>query len=507
MSYIHLLKFLLFLNNIVNLFTSIINKGILVILNKRIVRSLDVIEKVKTFIIENSLINKDDKVLVALSGGPDSVCLLHCLYSLKKDFNIQIGAAHVNHMLRGEDSLGDEEYSRRLCESLDIDFYSKEININEIAKNKNISIEMAGREARYNFFEEIKKGYNYNSIAVAHNENDQAETIIMNLMRGTGIEGLCGIRPKRKGNIIRPILCLSRLEIEKYCDENNLKPRIDKTNLENIYSRNKIRLDILPYMKENFNEDIIQTINRMSKLMQVDNDFIEKESNRKYEKYCLVNKDNIIIKKEAFYLDKAIITRIIKRAFFDFTGISNNFEMKHIYEVLNLAENTTNKKVFLPNNIISENVYGDIYLKKKICIKEKEDIKELLTLKKDDINGLSKIYGNYIINLEVINCKNNIEFSNNLLIKYFDYDTIEEKIEIRKRINGDRITPLGMKGSKKLKDIFIDLKIPIGKRDEIPVVTFDDEIAWIVGYKVSENFKVKKETKKILKVVFTRKEY
>lgn len=504
MSYSHLLKFL---NNKSILFTSIINKGILIILNKRNIRSLNVIEKVKEFIIENSLVNKDNKVLVALSGGPDSVCLLHCLYSLKKDFNIKIGAAHVNHMLRGDDSFGDEEYSRRLCESLNIDFYSKKIDINEIAKSKGISIEMAGREARYGFFEEIKKEYNYDSIAVAHNENDQAETIIMNLMRGTGIEGLCGIRPKRKGNIIRPILCLSRVEIEKYCNENNLNPRIDKTNLENIYSRNKIRLDILPYMKENFNKDIIPTINRMSKLIQVDNDFIEKECNREYKKYCLVNKENIIIKKEAFSLDKAIITRMIKKAFCDFTGAFNNFEMKHVYEILNLAKNTTNKKVFLPNNIISENVYGDIYLKKKTLGKDKKDIKELLTLKKEGINGLSKMYDNYIINLEVINCKNNIEFSNNLLIKYFDYDTIEEKIEIRKRRNGDKITPLGMKGSKKLKDIFIDLKIPIDKRDEIPVVTFDDEIAWVVGYKVSEKFKVKKETKKILKVVFTRKEY
>ena len=465
------------------------------------------IEKVKEFIIKNSLINKEDKVLVALSGGPDSVCLLHCLYSLKDDLNIKIGAAHVNHMLRGEDSLGDEEYSKKLCESLNIDFYSKGIDINEIAKNKSISVEMAGRESRYDFFEKIKKEYNYNCIAVAHNENDQAETVIMNLMRGTGIEGLCGIRPKRKGDIIRPILCLSRLEIEKYCEENKLNPRIDKTNLENIYSRNKIRLDILPYMKENFNEDIIQTINRMSKLIQVDNDFIEKESNKSYEKYCLVSKSNIIIKKEAFHLDKAIITRVIKRSFFDFTGVFNNFEMKHIYEVLDLAKNTTNKKISLPNNIISENVYGDIYLRKKNSIKEKEDVKELLTFRKDDINGLSKIYDNYIINLEVIICKNNIEFSNNVLIKYFDYDTIEEKLEIRKRRNGDRITPLGMKGSKKLKDILIDLKIPIEKRNEIPIVTFDDEIAWVVGYKVSEKFKVKKETQKILKIVFTRKEY
>ncbi|WP_411169481.1 tRNA lysidine(34) synthetase TilS [Clostridium sp. MB05] len=463
------------------------------------------INKVKDFILQNNLIEKNDKVLVALSGGPDSVCLLHVLYKIKDSLNIEIGAAHVNHMLRGEEALKDEAYAESLCKKMGIQFYSTRVDINSIAKEKNISHEMAGRDERYKFFNDIKYTHNYSKIAVAHNSNDQAETVLMNMMRGTGIEGLCGIRSKRNNGIIRPILCLSRSEIENYCKENNLNPRIDKTNLEKIYSRNKVRLDILPYMQENFNEDIIDTINRMSRLLQIDNDFIEKQCNNSYKKYCITKNKFIVISKDAFLLDKAILTRLIKKSFIEFTGKHNNFEMKHIYEVIDLSKNTTNKKIDLPNGIMAENIYGDIYLKNKEYNHEKyEDIEALIN--KDKLDKYSFDYNNCKVHFEVIKDKNNIEFSNNVLIKYFDYDNIKEGLVIRKRKNGDKITPLGMKGNKKLKDIFIDLKVPVELRDQIPILCFDDEIAWIVGYKVSDKFKITNETKKIIKITFTRKE-
>ena len=465
------------------------------------------IDKVKQFIIDNELIQNNDKILIALSGGPDSVCLLSILYELKEKFNIKLAAAHVNHMLRGEEADKDEEYAKELCNKLNIEFYSKKIDIDKIANEKNISHEMAGRDERYKFFFELSKVNGYNKIAVAHNSNDQAETIIMNIMRGSGIEGLCGIRSKRENGIIRPILCLSRKEIEEYCEKYNLNPRIDKTNLENIYRRNKVRLDILPYMKENFNKDIINTINRMAKLIQVDNDFLEKESNNYYDLYCLKDKSKLIISKEAFKLDKAILTRIIKKSFMNFSNKFNNFEMKHIYELILLAKNETNKRIYLPNDIIALNVYGDIHLKKKNDKKIiNKGIDQEIIIEKADLNGKSIEYGDYIVGFNVINNKNNIEFSNNVLIKYLDYDKIKEKLIIRKRKDGDRIVPLGMKGSKKIKDIFIDLKVPLDQRDEIPILCFDNEIAWVVRYKVSESFKISKETKNIIKITFARKE-
>lgn len=464
------------------------------------------IKKVISFIDENKLIEKGDKILVALSGGPDSVCMLHLLNSIKDVFNIEIFAAHVNHMLREEESNKDEVYANELCESLGIKIFSTRINIEDLAKERGISLEMAGRDARYEYFNSLKIKLGLNKIAIAHNLNDQAETVIMNLMRGSGIEGLCGIKSKRDGGIIRPILCLAREEIESYCEKMNLNPRIDKTNLENIYSRNKIRLDIIPYMKENFNKDIVETINRTSKIIQLDNEYLNKVSMDNYKSYVSLTEDRLILNKGAFKLDIAIITRIIKKAFIDFSNKHNNFEMKHIYDVINLSKNTTNKKIYLPNGIICENVYGDIIL--KLNKKEKNSniiSEEQIEILKESLDGLEIDYKCYKVKFEIINkMKNNIEFSKNVLIKYFDYDKIMKGIIIRTRKNGDKITPQGMKGSKRIKDIFINLKVPVEERDLTPLVVFDEKIAWIVGYRTSELFKIDNTTKKVLKIAFRK---
>lgn len=462
------------------------------------------INKVKHFIEKNKLLNKKDKVLVALSGGPDSICLLHILYSLKDDMKLEIGAAHINHMLRGDDALEDEIYVKEFCEKLGIPCYIDRIDIDRISKEKGISHEMAGREERYKFFEEIKSSKGYNKIAIAHNANDQAETVIMRMMRGAGLEGLCGIRVERDNKFIRPILCLNRKEIESYCKLNNLNARIDKTNLEKIYSRNKVRLDILPYMKKNFNKDIIDTINRMATLLQKDNEFIENKANEAYEKNCTEKNGDLVICRELFSLEEALITRVIKKAFIVYSKKYTNFEMKHIYEVIELSKIGTNKKVDLPNEIFAENIYGNIYLKKRLNVDINKN--NQIYLSRDALEGLSAEFGEYNVRFKIITNKNNLEFSDNVLIKYFDYDKIKEGLYIRTRKDGDKIKPLGMKGSKKLKDIFINMKVPRENRLTVPIVCFDNEISWVVGYKVSEDFKITKETKNIIKITFSRKE-
>ena len=232
------------------------------------------------------MIEKGDSVLVALSGGPDSVCLLHILYSLSKKMNILLYAAHVNHCLRGEEAIKDEKYAEELCQSLNIPFYCKRVDIKAVSKERGVSTEVAGRDERYKFFNEIKEKLSINKIAIAHNANDQAETLIMRIIRGTGLEGLVGIKPIRDSMYIRPILCLTRKEIEQYCDEQNLKPRIDKTNYEEIYSRNKIRLRAIPFIEENFNKDIVSTLNRLAYMCNMDNEFIESKVDEKYEEFC-----------------------------------------------------------------------------------------------------------------------------------------------------------------------------------------------------------------------------
>lgn len=449
------------------------------------------------------MIKNGDRVLVALSGGPDSICLLHILNSLKDILNIEIFVAHVNHCLRGDDADEDERYVKEFCEKLQIPCYIKKANINKIAEERKISSEMAGREIRYEFFDEIFKNENLNKIAIAHNANDQAETILMRIMRGTGLEGLIGIKPIRDYKYIRPILCLTRDEIEKYCESNNLNPRIDKTNLENIYSRNKIRLDMIPYIKENFNSDIVSTLNRLASLSAIDQEYIEGVCDEKYERFCKEYRESITIDKGAFKENRAILSRIIRKVYIKLNGNGYNFEMKHIDDIVSLQKGETGKEIHLPNDIICKNIYGEIsiYLNNK-----KNDFKldeifisknQLKTLK--NINLLEKI--GYDICIDIFPNKS-IQFDNNSLIKYFDYDKIKEGITIRAKKDGDKIIPLGMNGSKKIKSIFIDAKIPKEERNKIPLVCFDQEIAWIVGLKVSNLFKVSKKTQDIIKIKF-----
>lgn len=465
-------------------------------------------KKVLSYIRDNELIKFRDKILVALSGGPDSVCLLNLLFELKEELNIEIAAAHLNHLLRGQDSFDDEEYVINMCGRMGIKCFTKRVDINEYSRQQKLSSEMAGRNARYDFFDEILKKEGFNKIATAHNANDQAETILFRLMRGTGLEGLGGIKAYRDDKIIRPILCLSRKEVEDYIELKKLNPRIDKTNFEKIYNRNKIRLDILPYMKENFNEDIIQTLNRMSLLLQKDNDFLENLALSLYNKYCIEHKEYFIIKKEVFKESEPIVTRLLRHIIIRYSKSSYDFEMKHIYEILYLAKKDSGKIIHLPNGIYAENIYGDIYIKSKIEKYYINNRKEII-LDKNNVNINDIEFGNFKIKLQVINNyeASNTNISQESLTKYFDFDKIKNSISIRNRRNGDKIIPLGMTGSKKIKNIFIDMKIPKEERDNIPILCFDDKIAWIIGIRTSEEYKLTDKSKNILKVVIQRKEY
>lgn len=466
-----------------------------------------VYKKVLSYIRDNNLIKSGDKILIALSGGPDSVCLLNILFELKKDLNIEIGAAHLNHMLRGDDAFEDEEYVVNICNNMGIQCFVKRVDIYKYSKEQKLSSEMAGRNARYDFFDEIIEKYNFDKIATAHNANDQAETILFRLMRGTGLEGLGGIKVSRDNKIIRPILCLSRKEVEDYIKAKNLSPRIDKTNFEKIYNRNKIRLDILPYMKKNFNEDIVQTLNRMSILIQKDNEFIEKIALDFYNKYCIEYEEYFIIKNEIFKEDEAIVNRVLRNAITKYSKSNYDFEMKHIYEISYLSRKNSGKTIDLPNKIYAENIYGDIYIKhreKNSSINRKN---EEIKIDKSSVNKSNVDFNNFKIEFHIMqnDTSGDLDLKRSDLIKYFDFDKVNNHILVRNRKDGDKMIPLGMNGSKKVKDIFINMKIPKEDRNNVPILCFDDKIAWIIGLKVSEQFKVTRKSKNILKVVVKKK--
>ena len=224
-------------------------------------------EKVLKTITKNNLIEEGDKVVLGVSGGPDSICMLEILSRLPKT-SVPVGnlfVAHVNHMIR-EEAKEDEEFVKKICEEKYIKFFSKSIDVTKLANTKKIGTEEAGRIERYKFFEEVLQKTGATKIAIAHNKNDKAETILMNMLRGSGTSGLKGIQAKR-GHYIRPLIECERAEIEAYCEEQKLETRIDKTNFDNIYTRNKIRNVVIPYIKKEFNPNIIETLNRLSEVI------------------------------------------------------------------------------------------------------------------------------------------------------------------------------------------------------------------------------------------------
>ena len=311
-------------------------------------------EKILKTINKYNLIDKDDIVVVAVSGGPDSMALLNSLYNLREPLKIKkIVVAHVNHMLR-EEAEAETKYVKEFCNNKNIEFYLKYVNIKQISVNNKISEETAGREERYKFFKEVANNVNANKIAIAHNYNDNAETVLMHLIRGSGISGLCGIKPYREGKFIRPLIECDRKGIEEYCKKNNLQPKYDKTNNDKTYTRNKIRNLLIPYIQKEFNPNILESLNRMSKIILEEEEYMEEVVVKEY-KTCLIEEkvNKIIINLKKFNeLNYAIKSReilyIVKKLF----GTSSSIEKIHIDDIIKLCTRNIGNKYLTPNKNI-----------------------------------------------------------------------------------------------------------------------------------------------------------
>lgn len=460
-----------------------------------------IFDKVLSTINKHNLIQKGDKIVLGLSGGPDSVCLLHVLNRLKKDFNIEIYAAHLNHQIRGIEAQKDALYVSKLCEDMGIVFFVKSINVPKYCENEGLSLEEGARKLRYEMFYEIKDKIKANKIAIGHNLNDQAETVMMRIMRGTGLKGLKGIDYIRDNCIIRPILDVERNEIEEYCEAYNLNPRIDKTNLENIYTRNKIRLDLLPYMKDNFNSNVIESIVRMSNSLKSDNDYIEKEAEAKFREVSNIKeKDFVEINLDDFVcLHDAIKVRVLRNSIKHILGDTNFVDQRHIEDIMSLEDNSkVNKMLTLPRNIF-------VYRKKDSIILTNEEIvnEEIEFYYNVPSNGFIKIKElKQIIETQVMSIDRYKSMKLDNSSKGFDFNKVKGGIVIRSRRQGDKIK-LAM-GSKKVKDLFIDLKIPREERCKIPIITDSEGIICVGDYKISENYKIDENTKEVLKINFNK---
>jgi tRNA(Ile)-lysidine synthase len=321
-------------------------------------------EKVRKTIREFNLIEKNDSIVVGVSGGPDSMTLLSILLKLKEEFHLKIYVAHVNHMLR-ENAIKDEEYVKEFCKKNNIEIFIKKANISEIAQKEKIGLEEAGRNIRYNFFEEVLKNTKSNKIAIAHNLNDKAETIIMNTLRGSGVSGLKGIEAKRK-KYIRPLIEIERYEIEKYCIENKINPRHDESNDDNTYTRNKIRNIVIPYIKNEFNPNIIKTLNRLSEIIKEEDEYVQSETEKIFKEILLTDEKNKIefdprkFNEQEKVIQKNLILLAIKKV----KGSTQGIEKVNIDDIIKLCNNNIGNKLIRPTKQLEIGIKNKrIYIK------------------------------------------------------------------------------------------------------------------------------------------------
>lgn len=505
---------------------------------------------VYSYIRSNHMFDNCKHIITGVSGGADSVCLLLmlCDYVKKYQPDVCIHAVHVNHMIRQEAS-SDEEFTKKLCEKYGVDCYVEHIDCVGIARKNNLTVEEAGRLERYRIFNEIAKKYAYDGksmISVAHHMNDQAETVIMNMARGTSLKGVRGIVPVRD-NICRPLLCITRSQIEGYLTARGQSYVTDITNYDNDYTRNAIRNVILPYMCEHINKRAVNNISSMAEDIREADEYIDRQTDRLYEE-CVYesiqdhketggnNNEIDIIRIALDKLNKAdmlLVKRVIYKCLVRLAGRAKDIYSVNVADIAALSGMQTGKKIHSVYGIQAEREYDYIVLKKNIT-DLKDTYKAAVDISSLDVNGEAlKIsidkdiyiagYGEkYVSDItfslvdKKISFKNDentetsgkilINKSNNVYAKYYDYDKINKLLDIRFRKPQDDIVVSKDGSTKKLKKELVDRKIPSAYRDSVLLVCDKNHVLWACGVRRCESCLVDDETSCVLQILINMKE-
>lgn len=452
----------------------------------------------REFINKNNLLNNCQKLLLAVSGGPDSLVMLELFSELKSEFKLKIAVAHLDHMLRPE-SVKEAEFVEAYSKKKGFDFFLKRVDLPALIKDNNSSVEALARKLRFDFFRKIIKDNNYDLLALAHHKDDQAETVLLNLFRGAGLQGLSGIQPRTRLaglEIIHPLLDFNKEEILAYCKQNKLQPQFDSTNNKNIYSRNIIRNEIFPLVESKISSKAREVIARSSKLIAAENDFLQRLALDKYKK--IVKKetqDKIIVDFQSFKeIDQILQWRVYRQIYNKINDNLDDLYFDHILEIEKLIQNKkTGRGVDIASGIRVEISYSELIFFKKSEFKQQ--ITEKMELK---LGSETKINDKFSLETEIIDICD-FSFSKRKEVAAFDYEKLKLPLSVRNRKEGDSLKPLGMSGHKKIKDILIDQKIPKYERDELPlIVDEDDNIIWLAPCKISDDYKITTNTNKVI---------
>jgi len=449
--------------------------------------------KFEQFVINNRLISKNDKILVGFSGGADSTALLLALWHLKSKNNFSLLAAHINYNLRGEDSRSDAEFVTNFCFDRNISIVLKDTEIDPTG-----NLENQAREIRFEYFDQLAKLYKVNKIALGHNIGDQAETILFRLIRGSGFTGIKGITPIN-GNLIHPLLSFSRKEIIEFLGRENISWREDKTNKQNLFSRNIIRNELIPWIEDKLNPNVIEKLYNTGNIFNETDEIMLELARRRISK-AKVKRD-----KSDFRFSLKVLRRtrpalrfyIYKDIYQQISGTDKDFYHSNFEEIESVINTPGSKKINLPKKVYVFKEYDEIIFsnKAKLKIVDVNNQKEITALRKRLV-----FEDHRIIFSKLKKLKPSRHLFEDKFTTYLDLDNIIFPITIRHRQQGDRFYPLGMENPKKLKDFFIDEKVPKFDRDHILILSDAEKILWIVGFRVDNRVAITEKTDNILKV-------
>ncbi len=443
---------------------------------------MNLIDFFENYLRRVCMVKKEDPILIAVSGGIDSVCLLHLLYQVQNN----IAVAHCNFQLRSDESEEDEKFVKFLAEKLSIPYYSKKFKTIEYAQLYGISVQEAARELRYNFFENVSNLFNYKYIAIGHNADDNIETFFINLFRGCGIRGISGIKPIN-GKIIRPLLFVSREEIQNYVIKHNLDYREDSSNRSDKYLRNRIRHHLLPLMDKinaSFRKTMQENILHFQQVETFYQHYIDK-----IKKEVIINQSQETITFSIEKIKQNIVPELLIYEIFFPLGFSSD-TCKDIFHAL---DGESGKKFYSQSYVLIKD-REFLHLKEKSFLNSTDVIYYI----NENTSSLAKpihlVFRCYNANDYNILKKNNIAA--------IDADKLNFPLIIRKWQKGDYFMPLGMKNFKKLSDYFIDNKLSIFDKENVWILANGEEIVWVIGYRIDERYKITSQTQHVMEIVW-----
>lgn len=473
---------------------------------------MDFLKKFEAYATEQGILEKNKKIVVGISGGADSVCLFRCLLALREAYRLELLAVHVNHGIRGESAKEDQLFVEKLCKQSEVRCLSYQIDVPGRARAEKLTLEEAGRIARYEIFQKVKQQYGMDLIAIAHNVNDQAETVLFHMLRGSALKGMTGIRPVRK-DYIRPLLFATREQIEEYLKQLGQDYREDESNRSTDYARNKIRLELLPAAGE-INPKSVEHIARLAEHFNEIEAFLEETTRTAYKEMVSKRGDSLFLSISGLLrLNRVIVDRLILTVITELSGSKKDISNEHIRKLRELVNQRNGANLDLPYGLCAKREYEEICICKRAGKQPEPEegvwvnLSEILNPPGEKSGGKDNgqdceteiLLPKGRLTLKVISWDKKFgQIPKNNYTKWMDYDKIKHVVVIRTRKNGDYMTIDAAGHKKKLKEIWINEKLPVRVRDEKLLMAEDGHIIWVLGGRMSEFYKVTEDTKRVL---------